>query len=256
MCLFLVIVSTFLHNSLYTDTKYSRFSNNVLTEFCLINILWLIKWEQIQENIDIIQKWSRNKTTTATTYHRVTRVTRRVTLVEQELLTLPEHMSPSPVFSGVRVTQSLVLCVCFVDRCLFFYAFPFGNGCSSSIYRFWLPLGKYVLLCSGYSFSISTDYEAKVQGECYSLNTWPTVVYNQLNYILTNWNREGTLICHMETCWIGMWDNPYKHSPMFSPLCKGIVNYSRIYTISSITYWQTELEKAPSSATWRMSDKW
>jgi hypothetical protein len=25
-----------------------------------------------------------------------------------------------PVFSGVRVTRSLVLCVCFVDRCLFF----------------------------------------------------------------------------------------------------------------------------------------
>jgi len=25
-----------------------------------------------------------------------------------------------PVFSGVRVTRSLVLCVCFVDRCWFF----------------------------------------------------------------------------------------------------------------------------------------
>ena len=25
-----------------------------------------------------------------------------------------------PVFSGVRVTRSLVLCVCFVDRCLYF----------------------------------------------------------------------------------------------------------------------------------------
>ena len=28
-----------------------------------------------------------------------------------------------PVFSGVRVTRSLVLCVCFVDRCLYFCAF-------------------------------------------------------------------------------------------------------------------------------------
>ena len=51
------------------------------------------------------------------TYHRVlTRLARRVLLVEQELPTLPEHLSSSPVFSGVRVTQSLVLCVCFVDR--------------------------------------------------------------------------------------------------------------------------------------------
>ena len=38
---------------------------------------------------------------------------------------------------GVRVTRSLVLCVCFVDRCLSFCAFSFGHCvvCSSSIYR-------------------------------------------------------------------------------------------------------------------------
>ena len=51
----------------------------------------------------------------------VTRSTRRVPLVKQELLTLPEHMSSPPVFSGVPVTRSLVLCVCFVDRCLSFW---------------------------------------------------------------------------------------------------------------------------------------
>ena len=41
-----------------------------------------------------------------------------MSLVEQELFNLPEHMSSPPVFSGNRVTQSLVLCVCFVDICL------------------------------------------------------------------------------------------------------------------------------------------
>ena len=30
-----------------------------------------------------------------------------------ELLTLPGHLSSPPVFSGVRVTQSIVLCVVF-----------------------------------------------------------------------------------------------------------------------------------------------
>ena len=72
----------------------------------------------------------------------VTRLTRRVPLVEQDLLTLPEHMSSPPVFSGVRVTRSLVLYVCFVDRCLSCCTFSFGHCvvCSSSIYRFWLPL--------------------------------------------------------------------------------------------------------------------
>ena len=41
-----------------------------------------------------------------------------------------------PVFSGVRVTRSLVLYVCFVDRCLYFCTFSFGHCvvCSSSIY--------------------------------------------------------------------------------------------------------------------------
>ena len=43
--------------------------------------------------------------------------------MEQELLILPEHLSSTPVFSGVRVTRFLALCVCFVDRCLTFFLF-------------------------------------------------------------------------------------------------------------------------------------
>jgi hypothetical protein len=41
-------------------------------------------------------------------------------------------------YSGVRVTRSLVLCVCFVDRCLYFCTFSFGHSvvCTSSIYGF------------------------------------------------------------------------------------------------------------------------
>jgi len=72
----------------------------------------------------------------------VIRVTRRVSLVEQELLTLSEHLSSSMIFSGVRVTRSLLLYVCFVDRCLSFCSFSFGHCVvySSSIYGFWLPL--------------------------------------------------------------------------------------------------------------------
>jgi hypothetical protein len=77
------------------------------------------------------------------TYHRiVTRLTRQVSLVEQELLTLPGHLSSPPVFSGVLVARSLVLYVCFVDRCLTFCTISFGHCIvySSSIYGFWLPL--------------------------------------------------------------------------------------------------------------------
>ena len=39
--------------------------------------------------------------------------TRQESIVEQELLTRPEHMSSPPVFGGVSVTRSLVLYVLF-----------------------------------------------------------------------------------------------------------------------------------------------
>jgi hypothetical protein len=71
----------------------------------------------------------------------VTRLTRRLPLVEQGLLTLAEHLSSPPVFSEVRVTPSLVLYICFVDRCLSFCTCSSGHFVvCSSIYGFWLPL--------------------------------------------------------------------------------------------------------------------
>ena len=42
------------------------------------------------------------------------RVTWRVTLVEQELFTLPEHLSSPMVFNGVRAARSYVFCVVFL----------------------------------------------------------------------------------------------------------------------------------------------
>ena len=68
----------------------------------------------------------------------VTRLTRRVPPVEQELLTLPEHPRSPPIFTGARVTRSLVLYACFVDRCLSICTLSSGHCivCSSSIYGF------------------------------------------------------------------------------------------------------------------------
>jgi hypothetical protein len=81
----------------------------------------------------------------------VTRLTRQVPLVEQELLTLPVHLSSPPVFSEVRVTRSLVLYVCFPDRCLSFCAFSFGHCVvCSSIYGFWLPFWYLQILLVNY----------------------------------------------------------------------------------------------------------
>ena len=48
--------------------------------------------------------------------------------------------SSSPVFTGVCVTRSLILFVCFVDRCLSFYAFSFGRSFDYTIVIFKLFL--------------------------------------------------------------------------------------------------------------------
>ena len=43
----------------------------------------------------------------------LTRVTRQISLVEQELPTLPEHLRSPPVFSGVRFARTFVFYVLF-----------------------------------------------------------------------------------------------------------------------------------------------
>jgi hypothetical protein len=74
-------------------------------------------------------------------------LTRRVPLMLQEMPTLPEHLISPSVFSWVRVSRSLVLYVCFVDRCLSFCTFSFGHCvvCYFSIYVSDCPFGIFKL---------------------------------------------------------------------------------------------------------------
>ena len=53
----------------------------------------------------------------------VTRVTRRVSLVEQEMFTLPHHLSSPPVFSEVLVARSLVFCAMFCRSLFVLFCF-------------------------------------------------------------------------------------------------------------------------------------
>jgi hypothetical protein len=70
--------------------------------------------------------------------------TRQVSIVKQELLTLPEHMSSPPIFGGVRVTRSLVLCVLFSIRVsivdTLYLSFELLDGC------LWILLSVDVLI--------------------------------------------------------------------------------------------------------------
>ena len=104
--------------------------------------LWNICVTNDHGYVPLVVNTSRSFPHSRLTTRFVTRLTRRIPLVDQELPTLPEHPSSLRVFSGIRVTRSLILYICFVDRCLSFCSFSFGHCvvCSSSIYGFWLPL--------------------------------------------------------------------------------------------------------------------
>ena len=59
------------------------------------------------------------------TRHIAILISGRVPLMEQEVLALLEQMDSLPIISWVLVTRSLVLCVCFLVRCLSFSPFSF-----------------------------------------------------------------------------------------------------------------------------------
>ena len=106
---------------------------------------YLVTWLTITEHL--CHKWQRICSTRRNTFRSffhawlitgfVTKVTPQVPIVEHELPTLPEHMNSSPVFSEVRVTRSLVVCVMFCSSLSFF----FGNCVfCPAIYEFRLSL--------------------------------------------------------------------------------------------------------------------
>jgi len=95
----------------------------------LLQLKW--SWHRAKHPLSLLRVKRRSNNTTGTTG------------LSGTAYTLPRHLSSHPVFSVVHVTQSLVLCVCFVDRCLSYCPFfSFGHSIvyPSSIYEFLLPL--------------------------------------------------------------------------------------------------------------------
>ena len=104
-------------------------------------------------------------------------------LVEQKLPILP--ISP-PIFSRIRVTRSLVFCVCFVDRCLSFCPFSFDHCVvCSSIYGFWLPLQTLLINRDkrDVRFRLNVSYSILFLKQPWSIKTWSSfsaATYNHL----------------------------------------------------------------------------
>ena len=87
----------------------------------------------------------------------VTRLTRRVPIMEQELSTLLEHPSSPSHIVGLCCS---IFMLCFVYHCLSFRRLSFSHCilCSFSIYGFWLPL-SYLHILHTYDPPLSTIFQ-------------------------------------------------------------------------------------------------
>lgn len=107
-------------------------------------------------------------------------------LEERELISLPEHLSSPPDLNGVGVTMSLVLCVCFVHRCLSFCPYSFG-------YRvFWFDIFKpftlklYNTKLSKRDDKCSSFRSNRVDISCYLIYMYLSIFFSRL--ILTTFH--------------------------------------------------------------------
>ena len=110
-------------------------------------------------------------------YQTNSRLTRRVSLVVQELLSLPEHLRSLRVFGGVRVTRSLVLYVCFVDRCLSFCTFFLPLCCLSFDIR--IPIAPLVSSNSSYFYTHSQFSNMRFVVQFHILLGWRGCYFNE-----------------------------------------------------------------------------
>ena len=117
---------------------------------CKILFIGLYYWNLLHTvHINIELKAESNKAISVLAQTQVHVASKAFWEVTAYLSGAPEFI---PVFSGVRVTRSLVLYVCIVDHSLSFCPFSFGYCvvcsssfghcvvCLSSIYGVWLPL--------------------------------------------------------------------------------------------------------------------
>ena len=84
--------------------------------------LWTVCWSSTKRTSLYFNQWKQIKLTK----EKSNRHRRRMD-TEKQNQARKNRTKQTTIFSGLRVTQSLVLCVCFVDRCLSFCPFPFGH---------------------------------------------------------------------------------------------------------------------------------
>jgi hypothetical protein len=134
-----------------------------------------------------------------------TKITRLVPHVEQELLTVPEHLSWPSNFSGICVDQSVIIGVVFC-RLLFVRLSCFGHCivCPSSNCGFWLPLWYF----QAFLKLFLTFSHEKNRNETDDYSTKPGT-----EFMLSCYGRENSFCSTSGTRCVNMthWTYPWSH---------------------------------------------
>jgi hypothetical protein len=151
-----------------------------------------------------------------------------VLLVEQELLTLPEHLSSPPVFSGVCVIRSLVLFVCFVDCCLSFFFWPLCCLFCFDLRILFTPLYLHTLLSKPHQHIRLECGRSWVRGRvlvklktikfgicCFSTKAkQKKLLASQANFQKFWWGRDALFFCFCNNqCWFKCSGSLYRKQP-------------------------------------------
>ena len=124
----------------------------------LLRSLWinciLNRWKHQEYKTSMIIDYTR------LTNRFVTRVTLKMSLLEQELIIFLAYLISHQFFTGLALPKCLVLCLMFVDHCLYICAWYVGHCifCPFAICDFWLTFGNYPNShCHTTSLSTSTN---------------------------------------------------------------------------------------------------
>ena len=110
----------------------------------------------------------------------VTKVTRRVLLMEQEFLSHPKHPRWPPMLSGVCVARSLVFCVVFCRSLIVLLSFFF----LPLYYLFFFYLRVFVsLVSSNLSYVLSFMTRSFIPSFCYIILNAPTLFSSATIYL-------------------------------------------------------------------------
>ena len=123
-----------------------------------------------------------------------------MSLLEQELLALPEHLSSPPVFSGVRVTRFLFVLLVIVLSVLLRYTdsdYPFGNltqkiadNNSGNV------ISKYSFLHINHTIRAGYMYGPYLRG----LNLYAMLQFNSVKQSLLFWLQQLKLFISFDMC--------------------------------------------------------